>query len=262
MEKSLLVRSLVAVVLLGSAFTAQAAITRVEEKTFTVKPEGLLKAVTSGGSITVRSDDSPLVRVVVTKHVNTDDEDDADEALEDLELTMEQHGDEIFLNTHYERHRLFGFWFGSTPQVRVSYTVSVPRNFALQLSTSGGNITVTDTAGSISARTSGGNLQFEGVEGAVDANTSGGNIRASWSKPPSHDVVLKTSGGNVRVEVPEHAGFELDASTSGGVVSTSGLEVSDRKRNKNRSRLSGTVNDGGPSLILRTSGGNIRVAAE
>jgi DUF4097 and DUF4098 domain-containing protein YvlB len=75
-------------------------------------------------------------------------------------------------------------------------------------------------------------------------------------------MTLRTSGGNVTVTVPRNAGFSLEADTSGGDIETSNLTLSNAKVNSSKTRLSATVNAGGPKLNLRTSGGDIRVKAD
>jgi hypothetical protein len=129
----------------------------------------------------------------------------------------------------------------------------------VKLGTSGGNITVGRVDGPASLGTSGGSIKIESVVGALRANTSGGNIRAGISGPLKDDCALSTSGGSVRVVVDKAAAFRLDASTSGGSVDAAGLTITLEKSDRGRSRLSGSVNGGGPLLKLRSSGGSIEV---
>jgi hypothetical protein len=131
----------------------------------------------------------------------------------------------------------------------------------VQLTTSGGTIRVKRAAGEVALKTSGGNIQVEKAGAAVQADTSGGNISVAFTEAPKAACSLKTSGGNVRISVPPTSNFDLDASTSGGDVTTSGIEVKIEHGGQGKSRIAGPVNAGGPVLKLRTSGGNVRVAA-
>ena len=121
----------------------------------------------------------------------------------------------------------------------------------VKLGTSGGNISVGRVDGPASLATSGGSIKIDSVVGALRANTSGGNIRASISGPLKDDCVLSTSGGSVRVAGDKAAAFRRDASTSGGSVDAAGLTITLEKSDRGRSRLSGSVNGGGPLLKLR-----------
>lgn len=303
-----------AVLISGTTVAAQAKITRTVEKTFAVQPGGKLIAETKGGNITVKTDDANEVRIVVTQVIDAKSEEAANKALEKLSLSLEQKGNDVSAIATYEKR--IGNGWGNWPPVQVSYTITVPRVFNLQLNTSGGNIKVGSVKGSVNARTSGGDLVFERMDGELDgktsggnvtliegtaranlstsggniqidraggptsvstsggdiriqsaaqllsAHTSGGNVSAKLTESPKQDMTLRTSGGNVTVSVPRNAAFYLEADTSGGDVLTSNLLLSNSTTNKQKTKLSATVNAGGPKLNLRTSGGDIRVTAD
>jgi hypothetical protein len=131
----------------------------------------------------------------------------------------------------------------------------------VELKTSGGNISVGRVAGPGDFSTSGGSIKVDSVVSSLRAHTSGGSIRANISGPLQEECSLSTSGGSVSVTVDKAAAFRLDASTSGGDVDAAGLTLTLEKSNRDRSRLAGTVNGGGPLLKLRSSGGGISVRA-
>ncbi|MDP3073927.1 MAG: DUF4097 family beta strand repeat-containing protein [Opitutaceae bacterium] len=130
------------------------------------------------------------------------------------------------------------------------------------LHTSGGSITAGRVAGAADLSTSGGGIVIEAVGGKLRAHTSGGSIRAGITGALSDDCSLSTSGGSVKVNVSRTAAFQLDAATSGGGVDASGLAITLEKSGRDRSRLAGAVNGGGPVLKLRSSGGGIGVRVE
>ncbi|HVY69810.1 MAG TPA: DUF4097 family beta strand repeat-containing protein [Verrucomicrobiae bacterium] len=123
-------------------------------------------------------------------------------------------------------------------------------------STSGGSVSVKDFRGLAHVETSGGGINIENVAGKVEGSTSGGSISAILPSV-AEGVRLETSGGGVRVKVPANAAFDLDAATSGGVV-TSDIDVAHTGK-RERTSLKGTVNGGGKTILLRTSGGNIHI---
>jgi hypothetical protein len=129
----------------------------------------------------------------------------------------------------------------------------------VELKTSGGNISVGRVDGPADLSTSGGNIKVDSVVGSLRAHTSGGSIRANISGALKQDCSLSTSGGSVNVTVDKGAAFRLDASTSGGGVDASGLTITLENSNRDRSRIAGAVNGGGPLVKLRTSGGGISV---
>lgn len=132
-------------------------------------------------------------------------------------------------------------------------------NKDVDLKTSGGRIEIGKVTGDVVAHTSGGSISIEDTTGEVDATTSGGSITASISTQPHGDCTLKTSGGSVNVSIAGNLNFDVDAKTSGGRVH-SDFQVSDsRDGDDSRRKLNGKINNGGPTLLLRTSGGSIHI---
>jgi DUF4097 and DUF4098 domain-containing protein YvlB len=125
-------------------------------------------------------------------------------------------------------------------------------------STSGGPIRIERARGRVKAETSGGGIHIDEVQGALDASTSGGGITASISQQPQGDCHLETSGGSVEVHLAENIAVDLDARTSGGRVRTDFRVTNPVQVEKDTLRA--PLNGGGPRLVLRTSGGGIRIS--
>lgn len=124
--------------------------------------------------------------------------------------------------------------------------------------TSGGSIDVDHAGGPIEVKTSGGSIDIREARGAVIASTSGGSIRARILDQPADDCRLTTSGGSVTVSLEGGIALDIDAEASGGRVD-SDLGGSLQAVSSSRSRLSGKLNGGGPTLLLRTSGGSVHL---
>lgn len=125
--------------------------------------------------------------------------------------------------------------------------------------TSGGSVKVAKIEGACDVGTSGGGIHVEDVTGKLTGSTSGGSVSAVFSSGPTQDCTLKTSGGGVTLELPGTAGVALDAATSGGSVSSELPVQMTVQGEAKRGRLEGTINGGGPKVMLRSSGGSIRV---
>jgi len=248
-------KSLISLLTLGALLAApallQAKITRTVEKTFTVQPGGNLKVKTSGGDIKVLTGPGNEVKVTAIERIHADSEAKADELLKDLDLTIEQQGDNVTAIAKYEKS--MGWHIGNWPPVNVSFTIIVPSRYNVDLGTSGGDITLESINGHARLRTSGGNLKIARVEGEVDGGTSGGDINL---REGTARVKLSTSGGNIHVD---RAGGEADLSTSGGDIvinsvlgrltaSTSGGDV--------RASIEGALRG---DCKLTTSGGTVAV---
>lgn len=134
----------------------------------------------------------------------------------------------------------------------ISFKVFVTRNVSTNLTTSGGNIKLTDLSGEQKITTSGGNLVIDKVRGKLKGSTSGGNILVNNS---DENINLVTSGGNV--EARKCTG-EVKLVTSGG-----NIVLHDLKGNIEATTSGGNVeaNGIGGDLEATTSGGNIDLTA-
>ncbi len=129
---------------------------------------------------------------------------------------------------------------------------------SLEAETSGGHIRVSRAGADVKLETSGGGITVDDAVGKVDAQTSGGPIDVSFAPGNSKGGNLETSGGGIRVKIDPKANLRVDAETSGGsVVADVPITV---VGTLHRSAVTGTMNGGGETLRLRSSGGSIRIA--
>jgi hypothetical protein len=232
----------------------RAEIKRTVEKSFTVQPGGNLKVQTSGGDVQVLSGSASVVKVTALLRIHADSETKADELIKNLELTIEQQGENVTATAKYAK--LAGWHWGSWPPVSVSFTVVVPEHFNVDLNTSGGDIGLESIKGHARLRTSGGDLRVERVDGEVDGGTSGGNISL---REGTANVRLSTSGGDIHVD---RAGGEADLSTSGGnivIKSVLGRVTASTSGGDIRAAIAGPLKG---DCKLTTSGGEVEVAVD
>jgi hypothetical protein len=214
---------------------------------FNVVPGENLEVSTSGGSITVTGTDNneAVVKMFVRRNNRFLQPSDTD--LRNFEIKIEKSGNKIIAsakrlqsNTNILRPN----------NESISFEVSVPRNFQVNVNTSGGSIRLGNLEGEISGRTSGGSIRLNNLEGIVDVRTSGGSITIDES---SGDISARTRGGSVTASNSDGV---LDLSTSGGSVRLDNLSgeisasTSGGSIRANITSLSGDVS-------LRTSGGSI-----
>lgn len=202
-----------------------------------------------GGSITVKGEGQGKIQVSVTH--NGGDEFKFDFQESSAGVTLIASGPK---NWNGNRH--------------IEYMVTVPQEFNLDLSTSGGNIELQNIKGSINGKTSGGNLTTENINGNITLKTSGGNISLTETsgegttstsggnisgKSLNGKFDLKTSGGNISME---NSKIEGDIKTSGGNITCKNSEV------KGEVHTSGgniVVDKAPQGISVATSGGNINI---
>ena len=129
---------------------------------------------------------------------------------------------------HREAYHWYHFIFFERNRVR--FTIEVPRDYPVDLRTSGGDVSVRDlnapvhaatsggdisiagVAGKLGMLTAGGDLRLQDVSGAVHAQTSGGDIEVKYLKGPAR---LSASGGDI--DIANSTGT-LDLRTGGGDI--------------------------------------------
>lgn len=243
--------------LLAGCLLSVPALARDIEKTFDAKAGDELYLRTDSGSIEINTHSSNTIEVMATVEGKNED---------DFTITFDESSKGLKIRGERE-----GNWGWSN--LKVHFMVTVPKEYDLRLDTAGGRIRIDDLVGNIDARTSGGSIfvgkvkgdvelktsggsiRTEDVYGEIDAHTSGGSIEVTFAKQPEKDASLSTSGGSITANLPQDIKIDLEASTSGGRVKTEfDVDGSVKKQS-----IRGSINGGGPSLELHTSGGSIRV---
>jgi hypothetical protein len=207
-----------------------------------------VKCETTGGNISVSGVDA---EAHIEVYVWASNGRDRNLSKEDIKKRLEKDYD---LNVSVENHTLtaiakpkhnFHDWNRS---LSISFKVFAPHTSSSDLSTSGGNITLTALSGQQDFRTSGGNLNLDHLSGHIKGRTSGGNINLSDLKD---NIDLSTSGGSIRAE---KSNGDIRLVTSGGSLILNTL----------RGTINATTSGGNVhadeiegDLSAHTSGGNI-----
>lgn len=269
------------IVIIAATFGTSVALAaqKTYDKRLNAPPGGGLTFQADVGSVSVVGGDAAEVVV----HADLE----ASEAfLSDFHISAEQTPSGVTILAR-KSHR---DWSDTGP-TRVRFTIQVPRNYRVDLQTSGGGLDVRDLNAAVRAETSGGGVQVQNVAGTVNARTSGGRIEVADSTGDldlktsgggidirnddgkveartsgggiqaqlraNHGINLRTSGGTIIVQLPQDTRASVDAETSGGRVTSqfpiSATQIGDRNH------LQGTIGGGGPRISLNTSGGNIRL---
>jgi len=207
-----------------------------------------VKVETTGGNISVAGADAEARIEVYVWPGNSRDRNLSKEEIkkrleEDYELTVsaENHKLTAIAKPKHE----FRDWNHS---LSISFKVYVPHNVSTNLSTSGGNISLTSLAGTQDFTTSGGNLNIDHLTGHIKGRTSGGNITLSDLKD---DIDLSTSGGNINAG---NANGDIRLSTSGGSLTLRELQGTIKATTSGGNVHADNIEG---ELSAHTSGGNV-----
>ena len=192
----------------------------------------------------------------------------------DVEVIDRQTGDRVELEVRM-RHHFFLLYVG---QRSIQVELHVPRDLRSDIHTGDGSIRVdslhgetrletgdgridaTALDGSLQARTGDGSVHVQGRFDLLDLHTGDGSIEAEiapGSKMTS-EWNVRTGDGHVTLRVPASFSAYLDVHTGDGHIQ-SDLPVKVSGGPMGRHELRGNLNAGGPSLIVHTNDGSVRL---
>jgi len=220
------------------------------KESFSTTGSGLLSLQLQSSSVDIDTYEGSEVTIALTRIMKKGDKDDFEDELKKVDLTFEQSGNEIRCVLKYENKNMGWRLFGSSKnQLTFRATVRIPKEFEVDIHTSGGSIDIKNLVGDAKLHTSGGPIHMDNIEGKVTASTSGGGIKA---KDCAGNVDMRTSGGSITAD---NIAGKLYGKTSGGNIT-----VKDVTGHANVSTSGGSITLGTVigNLEASTSGGSIR----
>jgi hypothetical protein len=225
------------------------------EKEFDVKPGGTLTINSDQGAINILTSSQNQVLVHIKKKAKKESR------LANFTAEIEQQGNDIVIEGD-------GDW---NSKVSVTFTITVPSEYNLDLKTGGGAISIDDISGEIKLKTSGGSIKVADMaRGSLDADTSGGsisvgdingNIKVNTSGGSINvgnitgTSKIETSGGSIKVESAKN---DVTADTAGGSINIGNVEGNVKVDTSGGSiKVGETTGD----VIAETSGGSIKIKA-
>jgi hypothetical protein len=168
------------------------------EKSFQVRPGGVLNFDADVGNVEIISADSDKVRVEYTLEYKVKTAQEVNELRQKLTIEMGQ--TDVTTNTINENNvkvvvRLADDRNNTLRnKVRLDFRITMPRKFNLDLRT-GGSAKVANLDGTVTALTLGGSLKLGDVTGSVKATSKGGSLTLS---DVGGDLEARASGGSVK----------------------------------------------------------------
>jgi hypothetical protein len=141
----------------------------------------------------------------------------------------------------------------------VSYIVSVPRRFDLDLEAHNGGIGVVGVVGKLELETTNGSVALEDVGGDVHARTRNGslNVRLAGNRWEGAGLNAETQNGSVRLALPDDYAAQIETGTVNGRVNT---DFPVTVRGSISRQLSFPIGGGGPTIRATTTNGSVTIA--
>src|SRR5437660_3531861 len=175
------------------------------EKTFTVEGMPRLRVQNVSGETAIRVGEPGQVRVVARKRVKGGSADRAKRLLENVEVRIEQKGNDIFVEPHlYEQERTWLDLFRGK-RFRVDFEITVPRETAVNAQTVSGDLDLNGTRGPARVESVSGDVNIADLQGPMRIKSVSGDVQCS-------DYVGMLEGSSVSGDVDVHGrvrGVEL-----------------------------------------------------
>ena len=203
------------------------------EKTFVVEGTPRLRVRNVSGETNVHVGDPGEIRVVARKRVRGGSSDRAKRLLENVEVRIEQRGNDVYVEPHlYEQERAWLDLFRGK-KFRVDFDVTVPRECAVDAQTVSGDLTVRGTRGPAQVESVSGDVTIVDLQGPMRVKSVSGDVECDDYVGPvegssvSGDVGIRgrvrscelhTVSGDISIELEPEASHESRLKTISGDV--------------------------------------------
>ena len=204
------------------------------EKRFVVEGMPRLRVRNVSGETNIHVGDAGQVRVVARKRVKGGSADRAKRLLENVEVRIEQRGNDIFVEPHlYEQERSWLEMFRGK-RFRVDFDITVPRECAVDAQTVSGDMEVQGTRGPMRVESVSGDVSIGDAQGPMRVKSVSGDVEVTdyvgilEGSAVSGDVSIRgrvrscelhTVSGDISVDLdPDPSGRESRLKTISGDV--------------------------------------------
>lgn len=241
--------------LLATGVVSAATLEETIEETLPFAAGSLLEVDNTNGSIEISVWDRNEIHIEAEKKVRTRGGQDPAEALEALQVIIEQTSGGVRIDTEYPRS---DGWWSRGASMSVDYRIQVPAQADLDLDTVNGKVSVEGVRGDLSLASTNGGITVENSGGRVDARTTNGGIDVELEEVlDGEDMSFRTTNGGISLALPGTARASVNARTTNGGINTDFPITVVGSIGKNH--LEGDLNGGGGRIELRTTNGGIKI---
>lgn len=219
------------------------------KKKFDVGQGGTLFIDSDMGSVNIRTAPASQVEAEIRIELKTGGESELNRLLNELDLDSDQSGNDVTITL--QKKDKDGWPGNKYNGLSITFDVTVPEKYNVDLKTDGGGISVDDLQGTVDVSTSGGSLNMGNIEGPVNGRTSGGSITVENCKG---NVDVRTSGGNLKLG--KIAGAVI-GHTSGGSIHVEEVKGTIEAKTSGGSIHASITEQPKAACSLSTSGGNV-----
>ena len=239
------------------------------ETTHTYTAAGItgLNATTQNGAISVTTSNDSVITVGVLKYAYGRNKADAEKAIANVVFSDTIVGHELGVKAETPS--------GSRPY-GASLNINARESTDLSLSTTNGDVSVTNMVGHINASTSNGNVELTGTTGTDSVSTTNGSLTVSVHSGgiegattngavdcdlaalgATDSVGLATTDGKVTLLLPEDVSALIDATNTTGLITIYDYTVIYEVQTDHH--IQGRIGSGASSITITTTDGDVVV---
>jgi len=227
------------------------------KRTYTLPTGGQLEIVNINGVIEGFPATGTQVELTARREVRAGSDEEAQAQLAKAEMIEEISPTRVKVALKTDREAGAGPTLRSRSRLNIQYRVGVPKGLQISFRTENGAVRLENLDGRITAASTNGPVVGRGLSGSIDASTVNGGVEIEIESLTGDSRVV-TVNGPATLSLAPGVGAELDASAvNGGVSVHQDMPLTATERTGRR--VAGRINDGGPTIVVQTTNGGVRV---
>ena len=219
------------------------------KRTYPLTAGGKVEIVNVNGPIVVSTGEAGSVQVTAAMTARAMTDDRAKEVLDAAKIEESAAPDHVRVATARGNRR---------GGLRVAYTVTVPADSRVELTTTNGDLQGKNLRGHLKAMMMNGEIELDGIEGTVDAAAVNGRMTVKMSAVTGA-IRLDGTNGRVNLELPKDARATLTARSVNGGIAVRGLTAHEDSPGRRIQNIESQLNGGGPPIDIRVTNGRITI---
>jgi len=204
------------------------------------------------GNVTISAlSEADSVIITGEKRVGSESTQDAEEHLQELEVSVADMGSDVRVKT-IQPEQTHGRSYV------VDYTITLPQNLEVLVTNVNGAVTIDSINNSVSVVNVNGQVTLNEIFGSVLVSLVNGQIQAEVTLSTDGTIVMTTVNGGIGLDIPQSTSADFSASVVNGTIGISNLVLTNQVSTPDS--LTGTLGDGQGTISLSTVNGSISVS--
>ena len=205
----------------------------------------------NGNIIINGSSQTDSVIIICEKKVMSDSREDAEQHLSDVDVSVQNIDDTIFIKTIQPAE-------ATLQSYAVDYLITLPVHFQIEIELINGSVQIDSVNNRIDITNINGNIKLNEIAGNTIVKTMNGNIIGKQTVPVNGVINHLVINGNIDLSIPENSSAEISATLTNGIIEIENLNP--QIISISPQSYQGILGNGEGNIILETVNGTIRIS--